>query len=79
MVKTHTLVIVSVTSWLEMLGLSVGFDGSWLIRWVKLQDIGLSLRFIIYSVLMCMLAIVAPPFFGVMSMRFLLYKKACEY
>ena len=61
MVRTHTLVIISVRPWLEMQGLSLGVEGSGLVRWVgcriRVSWVSFMCR---YVVVMCMLVIVAP-------------------
>ena len=67
MVRTHTLVVISVRPWLEVQGLSLGPG---LVKWVSCR-IGVSFM---HTVVMCMLVIVAPPIaiIGAWSMAFLL-------
>ena len=51
MARTHSLVIISVRPWLEMQGLSLGVDGSGLVRCMgKLQDKGKLVSFMYTSV-----------------------------
>ena len=80
MVRMHALVIMSVRSWLEMQGLSLGVEGSGLVRWVSFRIRVSWVGFMyMYTVVMCMLVIVAPPIVvGAWSVAFML-RQHVEY
>ena len=60
MARTNAHVIIGVRPWLEMQGLSLGVEGSGLVRWVRCRIRVIWVSFM-YAVVVCMLVIVALP------------------